>query len=543
MKSFRVALSALWGLVLSLNSCPFAAKSALTGNSRRRYRVVLCLALTTIPAALAAADCSKLAEFRMPGAELEITSTENVAAAAPNTVHAPGAPGAVGVALPAYCRVEGVIDKRVGVAGKQYGIRFALAMPEQWSGRFLFQGGGGLNGTVGMPLGAGVAGDLPALARGFAVVSTDSGHQGAVFDGSFFQDQQATLDFHYVANGRVTIVAKELIATYYGRKPERSYFVGCSTGGREAMIMAQRYPNYFDGLVAGAPAMRTGHSNLALAYIASIFAQVSPEASQMLSDSDRKLVVDSLLATCDARDGLQDGMIFDTRGCDFDPAVLTCKGAKAEGCLSAEQVAALKKAFAGPRDPCGNQVYPGFAYDPGIGNRAGLPGLLYGPRIPVRQENTGKPFEVGEAAARVQADASARLGDATWTNLSSFSGHGGKLLFYHGMADPWFSALDTVGYYEKVVRENGGRNAVESWCRIFLVPGMGHCGGGLATLDRFDLLGVITDWVEKGAAPETVIATGKAFPGRSRPLCAYPKFAHYTGQGDANDAKNFVCKE
>jgi pimeloyl-ACP methyl ester carboxylesterase len=512
-------------------------------NSTTRHRVLLCLAFTTTTALLAA-DCSKLSEFKMPGVDLEITANENVPAAAPNTVRvSPAAPGTIGSALPAYCRVEGIIDKRIGVGGKQYGIRFALALPEQWNGRFLFQGGGGLNGTVNMPLGAGVAGNVPALARGFAIVSTDTGHQGAVFDGSFFQDQQATLDFHYVANGRVTVIAKELIASYYGRKPEKSYFIGCSTGGREAMIMAQRYPSYFDGLVAGAPAMRTGHSNLALAYIASVFTQVSPQASQMLSDSDRKLVVDSLLSACDAKDGVRDGMIFDTKGCDFDPAVLTCKGAKSEGCLSAEQVAALKKGFAGPKDSCGNQVYPGFPYDPGIGDRVGLPGLLHGSTIPVRQANTGKPFDVTEAAARLQADASARLGDSTWTNLSSFSGHGGRMLFYHGMADPWFSALDTLGYYEKVVEENGGRNAVESWCRLFLVPGMGHCGGGAATLDRFDLLTVITEWVEKGAAPEAVIATGKAFPGRSRPLCAYPKYAHYTGQGDSNDAKNFVCKE
>jgi feruloyl esterase len=141
------------------------------------------------------------------------------------------------------------------------------------------------------------------------------------------------------------------------------------------------------------------------------------------------------------------------------------------------------------------------------------------------------------------ADANARLGDSVWTNLSTFSGHGGKLIFYHGLSDPWFSPLDTIGYYERLIRDNGGASQVESWSRLFLSPGMGHCQGGSAALDRFDMLTAITDWVEKGIAPDAVIATGSAFPGRSRPLCSYPAFARYTGQGDPEDAKNYVCQK
>jgi feruloyl esterase len=254
--------------------------------------------------------------------------------------------------------------------------------------------------------------------------------------------------------------------------------------------------------------MRTGHSNLALAYIVSVFNQAAPPPAKVLSDGDRKLVVDALLDACDAKDGLKDGMIFDPRACGFDPAALVCKGEKSDACLSAVQAAALKKAFAGPKDSRGAQVYPGFPFDAGIGERVGLPGLLLGPRIPVPMPETGKQFDVDEAAARVRSEANDRLGDSTWTNLSSFSGHGGKLLFYHGLSDPWFSPYDTLEYYEAMTRANGGRSAVEPWSRLYLVPGMGHCQGGSATLDRFDMLSAITGWVEKGTAPDAVIATG-----------------------------------
>ena len=260
------------------------------------------------------------------------------------------------VALPAFCRVDGVIDQRTGAEGKQYGIGFALALPDQWNGRFLFQGGGGLNGNVAPPLGLQAAGDQPALARGFAVVTTDSGHKGGVFDGSFFRDQQASLDFYYVAIGRVARLAKQMIASYYGRAAEHSYFDGCSTGGREAMIMSQRYPEYFDGIVSGDPAIRTGHSNLALGFMTAVFDQAAPkddsgkpDPKKTFSASDRKLIVNSLLQACDAKDGLKDGMIFNQRACDFDPAALVCSGSKTETCLSKAQVDALKKAFAGPK--------------------------------------------------------------------------------------------------------------------------------------------------------------------------------------------------
>jgi feruloyl esterase len=504
----------------------------------------------TAPLALAQTKCEGMLKYQATSDTVSITKAEHKAASAPGTLRiSPNFPGTVPVAVPAFCLVEGVIDQRTGADGKPYGIGFALALPDDWSGRFLFQGGGGLNGSVALPLGPQATGDTPALARGFAVVSTDSGHKGSVFDGSFFRDQQASLDFYYVAIGRVAQLAKQMITAYYGSAARHSYFDGCSTGGREAMIMSQRYPAYFDGIVSGDPALRTGYSNLALGYMTSVFDKAAPkddsgkpDPKKTFSPSDRKLVVNAILQACDAKDGLKDGMIFNQRSCDFDPTALACPGAKSDACLSKPQVETLKMAFAGPKSSRDEQIYPGFPWDAGLNDTGGIPGLLNGPLIPVATGADFLQFDTDREAARVAGNPTALAGDTTWTNLTTFAGHGGKLLFYHGLSDPWFSPLDTLGYYEKMAQDTGNGN-VSSWSRFYFVPGMGHCQGGSATLDRFDMLSAVVDWVEKGTPPDRVIATGQAFPGRSRPLCPHPQHAEYSGKGDTNDAANFVCRE
>ena len=496
-------------------------------------------------AAQAAGACSDLLKF--VAADTSIEKAQEVAAGpVAARLGAPPTP----LQAPDHCRVDGVIGAHTGPDGKAYGIRFALAMPQQWNGRLLYQGGGGLNGSVQPPIGATAVGDTPALSRGFAVVTSDSGHEGAVFDAFFFADQQAALDFLYQSIGKVMAVARPLVAAHYGSAIAHSYFVGCSTGGREGMISAQRYPNDFDGIVVGAPAMRTNYSNLATRWVTVALnaaapkdAQGHPLTAQALSDSDRKLVVNGLLKACDALDGIKDGMIFATRRCAFDPQALQCKGAKADTCLSAAQVHAIKRAFAGPKTASGRAVYPGFPYDTGIGFKgAGIPGLLSGGLSPVGPSPTTTYMDV-DAEAAVAHDAREMAGDTdAWTNLSSFKAHGGKLIFYHGLSDPWFSALDTLGYYQRLTSGNAP-SALSDWSRLFLVPGMGHCGGGTATLDRFDLLTAIVAWVEQGQAADAVIATGAAFPGRSRPLCPYPQHAQYKGSGESESAANFSCQE
>ena len=252
-----------------------------------------------------------------------------------------------------------------------------------------------------------------------------------------------------------------------------------------------------------------------------------------------------LLSDCDALDGQKDGLIFNFGACRFDPAELMCRGLKADTCLSPAQVEAVRTAFAGPRTAGGIQVYPAFPYDSGVGAEgAGIPGLLNGPTIPVGGPNTATAMDVEAALAADRANGVQDLVDtADWTNLSAFFGHGGKILFYHGLSDPWFSALQTLKYYQSLAAANGGAEAVRASSRIFLVPGMGHCGGGRVTLDRFDLLSAAVEWTEKGRAPEQVVATGASLPGQSRPLCAWPSHAHYAGSGDPSLAASYVCRE
>ncbi len=496
-----------------------------------------------------ATACAALTSLTIPGLELSITKAEWFPAGAPLPPPGPNA-AAPQLKLPAFCRLDGVLDRRTGADGTAYGIGFALALPADWNGRFLFQGGGGLNGSVRLPLGAQAAGDTPALARGFAVVSTDTGHTAGGFDATFMREQQASLDFAYQAVERVALIAKQVIARHYGRPASKSYFAGCSTGGREAMLVAQRHPTYFDGIVAGAPAMRTNFSGIGGQWVAVSLNQVAPkdasgkaQTRQALSDANKKAVMGGLLNACDGSDGVKDGQVFDTMSCKFDPKALACGVNKAEGCLTNEQAAAVEKAFSGLKDSKGKLVYPRFPWDTGLDATQGIPGLLHGGSSPVGLPFDAMTMDVDRLAEEAISDPTfAVLSSSWWTNLNTFSNRGGKLLFYHGVSDPWFSALDTVDYFERMSKANGGAAQTANFSRLFLAPGMGHCQGGASALDSFDLLTAVVDWVEKGTAPDAVTATGRAFPGRSRPLCAYPKHAHYKGQGDTQDAKNFECR-
>ena len=496
-----------------------------------------------------AAACAALTKLQIPGIALSITKAEWFPEGSSPPAGRGGAPSTM--KLPAYCRVDGVLDRRTGADGKPYGIGFALALPGDWNGRFLFQGGGGLNGSVQMPLGAVAAGATPALLRGFAVVSTDTGHTGQNgFDAGFMQEQQAALDFAYQAVGRIAGLAKQIIAQHYERAPDHSYFTGCSTGGREAMLMAQRHPTFFDGIISGAPAMRTAYSGIGDEWVATMLNSTMPKDASgkvdpraALSDAQKKAVIDGVLNACDAGDGLKDEMIFNTKACRFDPKTLVCGANKTDACLTMAQATALEKGFAGPKDSKGRQVYPGFMFDTGIASTQGIPGLLHGGRNPVGPPFSATSMDVDARAAAAAASAGDVLtATSSWTNLNTFSNHGGKLMFFHGVSDPWFSALDTIDYYERMTKANGGPAQVMNWSRLYLAPGVGHCSGGPLALDTFDMLTALVDWAEKGTVPASVTATGRALPGRSRPLCAYPQHAHYKGTGDTQDAKNFECR-
>lgn len=456
-------------------------------------------------------------------------------------------------ALPPHCHVVGSFEHRTGSDGRDYAIRFAINLPDDWNGRLLFQGGGGLNGTLQEPVGAQSAGPASALAQGFAVVSTDSGHVGAVFDASFMADQQAMLNFQYQANAKVTDVARPIIDGYYGASVAHSYFVGCSTGGREGMIMAQRYPHLFDGIVSGAPAMRTAVSNLALRWINAELDTVTDPQDPFTSDEEG-LVMAALMDRCDALDGHADGLIFHRSACGFDPRELACSassnsasstGAPSPGqtCLADDKAEALARALRGPVTAAGTPVYVPFPYDTGLDDAAGIPGLLLaGGSPPEGASGAGAQGQNVDEEYLAATSGGEVLGHtATQYNVSTFIVNGGKHLFYHGESDPWFSANDTVRYFEQMADANAAVKPVDEYARLYLVPGMAHCAGGARTVDAFDLLTPLVEWVEAGEAPGAVIATGQSMPGESRPLCAWPAYAHFDG-GDPAAAGSYVCR-
>lgn len=490
----------------------------------------------------------------------------------PDTKRPGGA--ATGALLSGHCVVTGSINPRVGVDGKNYAIGCQLSLPDNWNGRFLFIGGGGNDGILrDTSLSSSISGGTPSpLGQGFAVVSTDAGHSGTT--ASFGADPQARIDHAYNSYDKTAVSAKSLIATHYGRKPDRSYFSGCSGGGRQGMVFSQRFPDYFDAITAGAPAMRVSSgATVAAMWNTIAFNAIAPQdaagnriLSQAFSNADLNLVANAVKSSCDAADGVVDGMVSNTKACQFNPAVLQCSGAKGADCLSAAQVGALTKVFTGPRNSAGQALYAGQPWDPGLaapGWRAWTLGSSTTATPDARYitlmvdalvnefftppDLTFNPlgFNFDTDPARMAAY-SAIYDTYADDKLTAYRQRGGKLLFIHGMSDPIFSAKDTVDYYERLAANNGGMASTQGFARTFLVPGMNHCSGGPAT-DTFDSIQTMVDWVEKGVAPDTIAAkalpTQADYPNRTRPLCAYPKFARYKGSGSVEDAGNFTCSE
>ena len=515
----------------------------------------------------AASTCKALAAQALPG--LRITETLLVAAGT-QKARDPAGNREVGEPLPEHCVLRGRLDERTGADGQPYHTGFELRLPSAWSGRFFYQGGGGNDGIVFNAVGrnTGALGWAdPALARGFAVVSTDAGHQGP--QPTFGLDPQARIDHAYRAHDRTAVATKALVAAYYGRGADRSYFIGCSGGGRQGMMFSQRFPAYFDGIVAVAPAMRVSEgATIAAAWTTQKFLAAAPRGgngqpvlAQALGDADLKLLAQAVLDRCDAADGLKDGLV--QTACRFDPTALQCSGAKTETCLAAAQVSALREVMAGPRNAAGQPLYVGWPWDPGLagpgwrawtlGNAAEgaapdsrhvtlMSGALGHEFVtPPDPSLTTLNFDFERDPPRMQAFH--RVYDtADDVALDGFRQRRGKLLMFHGVADPIFSSLESEDYLRRLQAKHGEAQA-SAFARLFLVPGMNHCSGGPAT-DAFDGLSAIVRWVEEGAAPQRVPARGTAAPlqGVNRPLCAWPGHAHYKGTGDTSDAANFECR-
>ena len=465
----------------------------------------------------------------------------------------------------AHCIVEGEVNKHTGADGNEYGDKFQLRLPDAWNGRFLFQGGGGLDGVLNPAVGMARPGFKTALARGYAVVSTDGGHQAKnPMDASFGADPQARADYQFRSTDLVAQVAKKIVAQYYGSAPHHSYMAGCSNGGREAMMAAQRYPALFDGVVAGDPAFNLTGAAIAEAWFSIKMAEIAPKGangmpqlSKAFSDADLKLLSHAVLQACDELDGLKDGLIDNPGECRFNPATLQCKAEKNDACLSADQVRAIKTTFAGPSNSSGTALYSDWPYDAGLaepGWRIWILGndmmpslnvLIYPQFVNQVALPTGETplknafaFDFDKDPQRIEK--SANLIDADSTDLNSFRKRGGKLILYTGMSDPVFSANDLIGYYGRLANSSGGLASMREFARLFRIPGMNHCMGGPA-LDTFDDLTAIENWVEKGVAPDQLTATGSSFPGRSRPICPYPQISKYKGSGSTEDAANFIC--
>jgi|KBSSwiStaDraftv2_1062776.scaffolds.fasta_scaffold126805_2 feruloyl esterase len=515
---------------------------------------------STPPQAAAAPACSADAPaFALPGVQI----TEALAVDA-DTARPPGVGS--GPMLVAHCKLTGRMASRIGIDGKPYHIGFELRLPREWNGRFLYQGGGGNDGVLRPAVGPQAAPGY-ALNRGFAVVTTDAGHQGP--DASFGFDPIARVDNAYNAHDKVAVTAKEIVRRHYGRNAERSYFIGCSGGGRQGMMFTQRFPSYFDGVIAMAPAMRVSKgATIAAAWDTQALAAIAPRGadgpvlSQALSDADLALLRKGILEQCDAQDGVADGLVSNPAACRFDPRRLMCAAGKAPDCLAAEQVGALKKMFAGPIDSAGRKLYFTWPWDPAVGHPqndwrlwklgtapsgskpnsrhvALMQDALQGYFVtPPDRALTVFNFDFDRDPARLDAHAWI-FNTADDVDLAAFRARNGKLLFAHGLADPIFSPDEMVDYYQRLSARHGAATA--EFSRLFLVPGMGHCQGGAAT-DSFDGLGALMNWVEKGQAPQRIIASGTAvFPGRTRPLCPYPAYAHYDG-GNLEDAASFSCR-
>lgn len=490
------------------------------------------------PTQAAGADCTSLAKLSLQDTAIYIATV--IPAAAP---------------VPEYCKVLGNVEKT---------INFQVALPTTtWNGKFFFAGGGGFNGTI--------PNLTQGLASGYAVAGSDTGHQGPGHDASWaLNNPQAQINYGYRATHLVTVLAKEIVRAYYGQTERRSYWLGCSNGGKMGLVEIQRYPNDYEGVVIGNFVIDRTKLMMSYTWNAQALAPAPIPPSKI------PVIEKATLAACDAQDGLVDGLIDRPDRCTFDPKTLTCPastdGGDGPDCLTPGQVKALEKIYAGPTNSAGERLYPGFppgheddypAYITGSGTMNGHPSSTW-----ALQENFMRYFVFGPlftSVTQFNFDTSlaalapfAEAQDAANPDLSAFKARGGKLIMYHGWADHSITAVRTVQYYGDVRKKHG--EGADEFVRLFMVPGLHHCTGGPGPWGfggrgqpapsndaEHNIVRALERWVEQGVAPEKIIAAKfvkddpKQGVARTRPLCPYPQIAKYTGSGSIDDAANFVC--
>ena len=486
-------------------------------------KIVACIVLTAagFASGAVAASCESLVKQALPDAQ--ITMALSVAAGEFSTYKD----------LPAFCRVAATLTPT-----SDSDIKIEVWLPASgWNGKFQAVGNGGWAGVISYGAMA------QALRRGFATASTDTGHVGG--SASFVLGHpEKLIDFGYRSVHEMTVKSKAIIAAFYGNGPKFNYWNGCSTGGRQGLKEAQKYPSDFDGVIAGAPANYRTHHQIGQVWSAS--ATLKDPASY-IPPSKYPLLHKAAIEACDAIDGLKDGIIDNPLRCRFDPKTIECKGDDTSACLTAPQVEAARKIYAGATNPrTGLRIWPGL-----------MPGSELG-WAPI----TGGPEAVGLATEffkyvvfedpkwdwrtfnfdtdTERTDKLENGMNATDPNLKEFVAHGGKLLIYHGWTDPLLTPQNTINYFKSVTDTMGPKTA--EFARLFMVPGMDHCSGGEGP-NSFDTVSAIEQWVEKGKAPEQIVASHltKGVADRTRPLCPYPLVAVWKGSGSTDSASNFSC--
>jgi len=488
----------------------------------------------------AAASCESLASLPLP--HTQITRAQLVPAGqfagTPAGILAPGAPSFRPYnALPAFCRVAATLTP-----SSDSGIKIEVWMPaEGWNGKFEAVGNGGWAGQLSLQALA------TGLARGYAITTTDTGHAtpGAGFA---FNHPEKLTDFAYRAVHEMTVRAKALVRAYYGSAPKASYWVGCSTGGRQGLKEAQRYPDDYNGIVAAAPANYMTHL---LAHGIWVAQAVLKDPGSYIPKEKYPILHQAVLEACDALDGIKDGVLDDPSRCRFDPKTIQCHGDDAPTCLTAPQVEAARKIYSPAKNPrTGDEIFPGLAPGSEMGWAAGLaaPTPLsiatdYWKFVVFKKPDWDfKTLDFDKDVALADAMDAGDM-NATDPNLKAFVGRGGKLLMYHGWNDQLIAPQNSVNYYTSVAKALGGSARVGDSIRLFMMPGANHCAGGDGP-SNFDALAVMEQWMEEKKAPDQIVArrvTNGAVD-RTRPLCPYPQVAVYQGAGDTNKAENFVCK-
>jgi hypothetical protein len=450
--------------------------------------------------------------------------------------------------VPGYCRVRGLIQPE---------IQFEVSLPAAWNRRLYMFGNGGYAGeSLERP--SRVELRHSGLQRGFVVAQTNTGHDAASEPlGTFAVNRQKLLDYAFRSLHTTAETGKRIAAAFYGARPTRSYFEGCSTGGRQALMLAQRFPEDFDGIISGAPVLNFSATMVSYARMAQAFAAAPIPYAKL------KPLADRIYARCDDKDGLKDGLIDDPRRCDFRPSrdLPKCgEGADGKDCFTAAQIGTLEIVYSDVLSN-GQRFFPGWPVGAEIAGPNGRSGwdnwLVHEKGQPTISVNFSESFfrylafpeknpkyeltsfNLDQDVKRLEWIHSVL--DATDTDLSGFKKRGGKLLMYYGWADQSLNAQMGVEYYESVLKQMGA--TTPEFFRLFMVPGMFHCGGGVGC-SSFDKLTPLLHWVERGTAPDRLIGartiSGKT--DRTRPLCSYPQVAKYKGSGGTDDAASFTCQ-